>query len=117
MIEKAKRIAEIEFEEIVASTEIIRSKLRIHFIEGSFLDVYISRSIPGRFAFHWERRHVEGKIYRYDNYPNSNWRDIPSFPYHFHDASDENAVECSFDRDILPGFRDFMHFVRDKLAG
>ncbi len=116
MIGEVKRIAQIEFEDIVTFVEITGCKLRIYLTDGSFIDVYISQSIPGRFGFHWERKHINGKIYRYDNYPNSKWRGIQSFPYHFHNGSDEDTIESTFSRDILSGFRDFMNFARDKLG-
>ena len=57
ILEIISRIAEVEFEAIVSFTETIGEKLRIQFIDESFVDVYFSQTIPSRFAFHWERRH------------------------------------------------------------
>jgi hypothetical protein len=39
----------------------------MHLVDGSYLDVWFSRKFPGRYAYHWERRHVDGSIYRHDN--------------------------------------------------
>ena len=109
------RIAEVEFETIVSFTETIGEKLRVQFIDGSFVDAYFSQTIPGRFAFHWERRHLDGTIYRYDNYPDTNWQSVSSFPYHFHDGYQDNVVSSPFPTEIIPAFCEFMNFVKKLL--
>ncbi len=42
-------------------------KVRVVFVDGSFLDVYWSSS--GRYSLHYERRHIDGTVYRHDNAP------------------------------------------------
>jgi len=110
-----KKIADIEFGSIVSFSEIIANKLRIYLADKSFIDVYLSQTIPGRFAFHWEREQIDKTIYRYDNFPDVNWKDINTFPYHFHQGSQDKVVSSSFSKEIIPGFRDFMKFVSQKI--
>ena len=43
------------------------AKLRIHMVDGSYLDIWLSGS--GKYSYHWERRHVTGQIHRHDNAP------------------------------------------------
>lgn len=57
-------IALTEFPDIVVDTEIIKEKLKLHLIDRSFIDVRISCRSLGRYATHWERRHLDGTIYR-----------------------------------------------------
>jgi hypothetical protein len=71
-LDALSRIAEIEFADIVVQTDLIGSKLRVLLTDGSYVDVWSSRKLVGRFGFHWERRHLDGGIYRYDNFPDTN---------------------------------------------
>jgi len=57
-------------------------KVRVVFVDGSFLDVYWSSS--GRYSLHYERRHIDGTVYRHDNAPHEKHRYIKTFPKHFH---------------------------------
>jgi hypothetical protein len=110
------RIAEIEFAGIVVQTDLIGSKLRVLLIDGSYLDVWSSRKLEGRFGFHWERRHLDGGIYRYDNFPDTNWADVPTFPFHVHDGDQNTVIATPFAQSVEQGFREFMAFVQKKIS-
>jgi hypothetical protein len=73
---RLRGIAEVEFADIVA--EVIAAdvnELRVILMDGSFVDVWFSLKLAGRYSFHWERRAIDGKIYRHDNVPHSSpWR-------------------------------------------
>lgn len=110
-----RRIAEVEFSKIVSYITIVGVKLRIFLIDNSFIDVWVSDKIQGRFGFQWERRYIDQKFYRYDNYPDTAWENVSTYPYHFHNES-QNKVEASpFKQDVEEGFRGFMLFVKKKL--
>lgn len=66
------KIVEEEFFDVVIYSQIIAGKLRLHIVDGSYLDVWFSVKIAGRFAYHWERRMIDGIVYRYDNRPHEN---------------------------------------------
>jgi hypothetical protein len=68
-LERLRRIAETEFLALVRATTILRDKLRVVLVDDSYIDFWWSSQIPGRYAHHWERRHVDGTIYRHDNMP------------------------------------------------
>lgn len=114
-IEDLKRIAEVEFAGIVSDTIIIDHKLRIFLIDNSFVDASLSQRLPDKFGFHWERKDLAGTIFRYDNFPDKNWSDVSTYPYHFHNGSQENAEASPFPLTIIEGFRAFLEFVRGKL--
>jgi len=115
-LEKLARIAEIEFCDIVDSTDRIGTKLRIILIEEGFIDVWLSRKLKDRFGFHWEQRGT-GLSYRYDNFPNTEWKDVFTYPYHFHNGSQDNVIDSSqFEKDIKKGFCGFMKWVRSKCS-
>lgn len=115
-IEKLARIAEIEFSDIVDTTELIGTKLRIMLTKEGFVDVWLSRKLANRFGYHWEERST-GLSYRYDNFPDTKWKHVSTYPYHFHDGSQDNVVDASqFEKDVETGFRSFMTWVRSKLG-
>ncbi|MDI6810259.1 MAG: DUF6516 family protein [archaeon] len=105
-------IAEIEFSDIVDMAEDLKDKLRIHLKDGSFIDVWFSKKIKGRYAYHWERRHVDGKIYRFDNIPHKRWRYVKTFPKHFHNSSEGNVCESSISDEPANAIREFLVFAR-----
>jgi hypothetical protein len=116
-LEQIKRIIDVEYHDVLADigSEIYHGKLRAFIIDGSYIDVWLSLKIPGRFSFHWERRHIDSTLYRHDNFPDLRWKDISSFPRHFHEGSQENLKDSPFDDDPSNGVRQFMNFVRQKL--
>ena len=108
-------IAREEFSDIIIDSHIRENKLRLFIVDGSFVDIWFSRKIRGRFAYHWERRAINGKVYRYDNRPHENLRNMKGFPRHFHDGSDEKIKECDFSEVPEQTLRDFLRFVRAKI--
>lgn len=116
-IEDLKRIAEVEFSDIVTDVDLIEHKLRIILIDKSFVDVYISRKLADKFGYHWECKDGKGTLYRYDNFPDKNWQNLKTFPHHFHNGSQENVESSPFPLTPIEGFRAFMQFIRDKITG
>ena len=113
-LEELTRIAEIEFSDIVETTEMMGTKLRVVLIKDGFIDIWLSRKLDGRFGFHWEQEST-ALSYRYDNFPNTQWRHVSTYPYHFHDGSPNNVIDSSrFEKDVTDGFRGFMRWVRSK---
>ena len=114
-LEDLKRIAEIEFSDIVENTDRIGTKLRVLLIDDSFIDIWLSIKLEHRFGFHWEQKST-GLSYRYDNFPNTKWLNISTYPFHFHNGSTDRVMDSSrFERDIKEGFRGFMKWVREQL--
>ncbi len=114
-IDDLKRIAQIEFGAIVKSVHELDYKLKIILIDNSFIDVHLSRSLPGKFGFHWECMKPGDMFYRYDNFPDRNFRSISTFPYHFHNGSQQLVIAAPFPLDIIDGFRGFLEFVKKKI--
>ncbi len=110
------RIAEVEFASIVIQTDFMGAKLRLLLTDTSYVDVWVSRKLSGRFGFHWERRHLDEQIYRYDNFPDPNWSDVSTFPFHFHDSDQNTVVDAPFAPTLEQGFREFMLFVQEKMG-
>ncbi len=59
---KIHLLIEKEFPDITQLTEQIHGKVRVHIIDGSYLDIWLSRRITSRFAYHWEHRHINGGL-------------------------------------------------------
>ena len=114
-IEDIKRIADIEFSDIVKSTSQIDYKLRVILINNSFVDIYLSQKLPDRFGYHWECMDESKTFYRYDNFPDKNWQSVATFPYHFHNGAQSSVEASLFPLTPIEGFRKFMDFVRQKM--
>jgi hypothetical protein len=114
-LDDLKRIAEVEFADIVMASLRIDYKLRIILRDDSFIDVFLSEKIPDKFGFHWECMDEVGTVYRYDNVPDKKWQSLPSYPYHFHKGSQDAVEDSPFAKTPIDGFRSFMEFVREKL--
>ena len=81
-LQKIQRIAEIEFSDIVDTIFDVNCKLRIILHDNSFIDIGVSQKLTGRFSFHWQCK--DNSIYRYDNFPDQQWKSVSTFPFHFH---------------------------------
>jgi hypothetical protein len=104
-----------EYADIVISVYRVDAKLRVLLTDESYLDFWWSEVEPGRFAHHWNRRHVNGTIYRHANSPHRKWQHIETFPQHYH-REQEDAVQASF----LPtvphqAVRTFLTFCRELM--
>jgi hypothetical protein len=112
-----KEISEIEFDDIVKDVIIQDiNELKIILIDGSFIEVWYSLKLEDRFSYHWERKHIDGLIYRHDNAPHKKWRFLSTFPKHFHNGNEEHAVESNLDEEPEKGLRNFLRFVREKIS-
>lgn len=115
-IDAVRRVAEVEFADIVKTTVMNEHKLRIILNQRGFVDANISRALEGKFGFHWECMDVQGTIFRYDNFPDKKWRRVSTYPFHFHDGSQQSVMASPFPHTVIEGFRAFMEFIRTKLT-
>jgi len=115
-LEQLRRIAEVKFAALVVQTDFLGSKLRVLLTDTSYVDVWAARKLSGRFGFHWERQYLDGHIYRYDNFPDTNWSDVSTFPFHFHNGAQNTVIAAPFALTREQGFRDFMAFVQRTIG-
>ncbi len=111
-----QQIVDNEFAKYVNNVqEPFINELRIKLNDDSFVDVWYSINLENRYSYHWERKHIDGSIYRHDNAPHIKWKDIETFPKHFHNKSEEN-VEASYISDKPENaIREMMNFVENKI--
>lgn len=115
-VEQLRDIAEIEFSDIVTAALIPDlNALRLLLSDGSFVDVWFSLKLQGRYSFHRERRAIDGTIYRHDNAPHTRWETVATFPRHFHSGSETNVVESHLSSDPAQALREFLAFVRTTM--
>lgn len=111
------RIAEIEFSEIVVDSALLGEKLRLFIKDSSYIDIWLSQTLTGRFGIHWERRHLDNTFYRYDNFPDTAWHSVDTYPRHFHNGSQETVEKAPFSPDLTEGLREFLRFAVEKMSG
>jgi hypothetical protein len=119
---KLEQIALAEFADVVVNARVYflstgdPHKLRLDIVDSSLIDVFIS--VHGRYSYHWERRLIgAGDLYRHDNAPHTRWRDVATFPKHFHNGSENNVEESHISSQPDDAIREFLTFVRSKLLG
>jgi len=110
-VQTLKDIAEIEFSDIVEDVIVDLNELRIMLVDGSFIDVWFSLKLKGRYSYHWERRFIDGSIYRHDNAPHLRWKDIPTFPKHFHNGSEDIIISSHISDKPELALKEFLGFV------
>jgi len=114
--EKLKEIAEIEFAAIVEDVLVTDiNELRIVLIDGSYLDLWFSLKLRGRYSYHWERKFINGSIFRHDNAPHMRWKDIPTFPKHFHNGSEEIVISSRIADNPELALKEFLTFVTEHI--
>lgn len=78
--ERQLEVAERDFPDVVDRREILLSesgvplKLRLSIIDGSIVDCFWSAS--GKCSYHWDRRAIDGSLYRRGNAPHAYWAHI-----------------------------------------
>ena len=112
-----REIAGVEFADIVVEAFIPDiNELRVILTDGSFVDVWFSLKLRGRYSYHWERLAVDGKIYRHDNAPHKSWELVATFPRHFHNGSETDVSESHINEIPEEALREFLTFVRSKMG-
>lgn len=106
-----KDIAEIEFGDIVGDVIVDLNDLRIMLVDESYIDVWFSLKLTERYSYHWERNLIDGSIYRHDNAPHVRWKDIPTFPKHFHNGSEDIVIASHISDNPELALREFLSFV------
>lgn len=112
---RLKQIVEIEFEDIATQVEIGLNRMRIILTDTSFIDVWYSLNIEGRYSYHWERKWIDGSIYRHNNAPHQKWMNTATFPKHFHYMSESNVIESDINDNPEIAIREFLAFAQGKM--
>ncbi len=116
-VERLREIAEIEFSDIVVEAFVPDvNELRIVLIDGSFVDVWFSLTLQGRYSYHWERLAIDGTIYRHDNAPHKSWQSVATFPRHFHNGTETEVIESLISEDPQEALREFLLFVQTTIS-
>jgi len=104
-----------QYSEIIVRVERIgfgtAYKTRIHIRDGSYIDFWFSPE--GRYSYHWERRHVDGTTYRFNNAPHH--KEVSTYPDHLHYGSEGNVVESRISTDPEIAVAEVLEFVSQQL--
>lgn len=112
-----REIAMVEYADIVVGVLLPGpNEMRIFVKDGSFVDVWFSLKLVGRYSYHWERQALDGKVYRHDNAPHQRWRSVSTFPAHFHNGSEDQVAESFLSPLPEDALRQFLAFVHGQLV-
>jgi hypothetical protein len=113
---RLQQIAEVEFAVIVTEAYMPDlNELRIVLKDNSFVDVWFSLKLADRYSYHWERKALDGTIYRHDNAPHQRWQSVATYPHHFHDGGEAQVVESHLSKKPEDALREFLAFVQKRL--
>lgn len=87
-------------------------KFRVVLRDGSYIDVYWSPS--GKYSYHWERRHVDGTVYKWDNARHH--RELRTFPHHVHYGREDDVRESDIPRDPVDALIYVLKFAEKRLS-
>jgi hypothetical protein len=115
LYKKLLNIAVSEFGTVIEAGEILYTqgnvpgKLRLYLCDCSYIDIYYS--MKGKYSYHRNNRLVSNKIYRHDNAPHQKWKNISTFPKHFHNGSEDIVVQSNISENPEIALREFLVFV------
>ena len=105
-------VASSEFKDILRQEpSIFRDRVRLHFIDGSFMDVRYP--VDYDYSFHWQRGR---ELYRINTAPDH--PEIETFPRHLHAGSEENIMPdtiTSLNNPPEENLRAVLKWVREKI--
>ncbi|MFN8257271.1 MAG: DUF6516 family protein [Bacteroidales bacterium] len=111
-----KQIVESEFAGLVKNiNEPFLNELRINLKDESFVEVWFSINLENRYSYHWERKDIDGSIYRHDNAPHAKWKEIETFPKHFHNKTEQNVEPSYLSDKPENAIREVMNFIQDYI--
>ncbi|MFZ5650716.1 MAG: toxin-antitoxin system TumE family protein [Bacillota bacterium] len=103
------------YDDIIKKAELVgigtASKIRITFKDASYLDIWFSES--GRYSYHWERRHIDGKVFRFDNAPHH--VGVNTYPHHVHDGAEDKVTNSWISHDPGQAIFQVLGFIRREL--
>jgi hypothetical protein len=117
---KIEAVVREQFSDLVINTQIIHApsgrarKLRINLFDGSYIDVWYSKA--KEYSYHWERRMLDGNIFRHDNAPHKKWQSVKTFPRHFHYGTEGKVQESHISSNPIKAITEFMSFAKKILA-
>jgi len=115
-LKRIKSIIEIDYQDIIDRIIINEiNEMRIILKDETFIDIWYSLKLKGRYSYHWERRFKDGQIFRHDNIPHKSWKYVRTFPQHYHNGMEEKVTESYIDQNPEKGIFQFLTFVREKM--
>ena len=80
------------------------------------MDFWWSTQFPGRYAYHWERTHIDETFFRHDNIPHLRWRPVSTFPKHFHLGDRHTVSDSHISDNPEEALTEFLAFARQILG-
>ncbi len=115
-IKEIKDLIERNYAEIISEVDILHTnQLRVFFVDDSYLDIWFSLKLLNRYSYHWERKNIDGTIYRHDNAPHLKWKSILTFPKHFHNKTEDNVEESHISDVPQKAVKEMLNFIKTQI--
>ncbi len=95
------------FRHLGASYELL-AEILLRNQSSLYLKEYLFLDGTRKYAYHWQEKNGRF-IGRWDNAPH--WSDLPDFPHHYHDGSEENVRSSK-----IKTIEDVLQYIRDELV-
>ena len=93
--------------------QINSTTIRISLGTDTFIDIFQSVRDPKKFAFH--AKLFDGGIYRLDCRPEKKYKKFLTFPWHFHDGSEEHVVVSPFATTAQNALQQFLRYIKKRI--
>lgn len=75
-----------------------------------------SLKLQDKYSYHWERRNLDGTIFRQVNAFHLEWKDLPTCPEHLHNGSEDEVESIVISDDYEKAVSDFLTFIRNSIT-
>lgn len=86
--------------------------IRILLKNGVFIDIFQSPHDKTKFAIHADTK--DGKIFRLDCRPERKYQKLSTFPWHFHNESEDKVVASPFSTNKKIAISQFLKFINKR---
>lgn len=84
--------------------------IRIDLQNEWFVDIFQSGKNETKFAIHAQLGMK--KIFRLDCRPEQSYKELPTFPWHFHEGAEDHVIASPFPREKRAALKGFLRYIK-----
>lgn len=95
----------------VSVEQVNKTTIRIKLTKEVFIDIFQSIRDTTKFAIH--AKSTAGRIFRLDCRPERKYQKLSTFPWHFHQETEDNVVTSPFSTNKRTAITQFLNFIKE----